>query len=279
MDVDFPVLILNIIITLSCIILGIKYVSLKRFDLKKMKYPLIFTLLLLLGEGIYSFYFTHWGIIIYVLLIILAVLSPLFIEERNTVLVIQSFILFALLRLVNSGLPLDLFLTHYQFQITYSILLPAAMLLAYHQGFDFRDLGLIRENILKNIILGLILGFILGTTEFLILSPGKIIPYYPFVSASTFFILGFTEELLYRGIFLTNTLKVTNSFYAILLTSIIFSAMHSIWLKPMEIAFTFYVGMVFGIIFYVSRSLITPITAHFIINFVLFQILPYYEFL
>lgn len=279
MNIGFPVLILNILIIISCIVLGIKYLSLERFNLSKMKYPLIFTLFLLSSEGIYSYHSTYWGIVAYVALIILAVLSPLFIDERNIVLVIQSFILFALLRLVNSGLPLNLFLTHYQFQITYSILLPASMILAYHQGFDLRDLGLIRENFVKNIVLGLILGAILGITEFLILSPGKVLPYYPFVSVSTFFMLGFTEELLYRGIFLSNALKVTDSFYAIILTSIIFSGMHSIWLSSMEIAFTFYVGIVFGIIFYVTRSLMTPIAAHFMVNMVLFQMLPYHKFL
>jgi membrane protease YdiL (CAAX protease family) len=52
--------------------------------------------------------------------------------------------------------------------------------------------------------------------------------------------------------------------------------MHSIWLDATEYLFTFYVGLVLGVIYLKTRSLICPIAVHTVVNFTLFQMIPFY---
>jgi hypothetical protein len=88
------------------------------------------------------------------------------------------------------------------------------------------------------------------------------------------FLLGLTEELIFRGI-LQRSIEKVDPFFAIVLSALAFGAMHSVWVKPLEYVFTTYVGIILAVIYYRTRSLAIPVATHTVINFVLFQIIPY----
>ncbi len=83
------------------------------------------------------------------------------------------------------------------------------------------------------------------------------------------------EEWLFRGMIQPMMARATkNSDIAILITAIIFSALHFQFLTfvPRVI-----LGVILGYLFYLGKNLWLPIAAHFINNFVAFAAYKYYE--
>lgn len=76
------------------------------------------------------------------------------------------------------------------------------------------------------------------------------------------FVVGFTEELLFRG--------VMQGYLGIWLTSGIFTLVHIRYLKKwMMILTVFFISLVFGWLYQMTSSIWTPILAHFLVDFTL----------
>ena len=82
------------------------------------------------------------------------------------------------------------------------------------------------------------------------------------------------EEMLFRGLVQRSYQKVLSAWSAILMASIQFAVMHLGWLNPLEIAFSYVMGIFFGYS-WKTKSLITPVIAHSMGNIIVFLIAAY----
>jgi len=90
----------------------------------------------------------------------------------------------------------------------------------------------------------------------------------------TFFVaLG--EEVLFRGLVQRNLTKMYGWGIALLSTGFLFSVMHLTWRSVPELGFTFFAGILFGYIYYKTKSLVAPIVLHGVNNVMLVAIMPY----
>jgi len=87
--------------------------------------------------------------------------------------------------------------------------------------------------------------------------------------------VGFGEELLFRGLVQESYQKVLPAWPAILLASVQFSLMHYGWQNPLELLFSYGMGIAFGYSFWKTKSLIAPITMHSLGNIAMFIIAAY----
>jgi len=87
--------------------------------------------------------------------------------------------------------------------------------------------------------------------------------------------VGFGEELLFRGLVQESYQKVLPAWPAILLASIQFSLMHYGWQNPLELLFSYGVGIAFGYSFLKTKSLTAPIAMHASNNIAMFIIAAY----
>lgn len=72
------------------------------------------------------------------------------------------------------------------------------------------------------------------------------------------------EEIIFRGIILKGFLTKYTPKYAIIFSAIIFGLIHG---KPLQIWGTFVIGLIFGWIYYKTKSIGTTILLHSILNF------------
>ncbi len=77
-----------------------------------------------------------------------------------------------------------------------------------------------------------------------------------------------TEELLFRVLFITKIQEYTKSAaLAIIVSSLVFSAFHVSYGSVVEIVGVFVVGLIFGFVYWQSRSIIPPLFIHLVYNF------------
>ena len=118
-----------------------------------------------------------------------------------------------------------------------------------------------------------------GFIEYLILRPSPLGP-----SALTFAGLlpalsvglsaGFSEELLFRGV-LQRALRPVTGRWTVLYASAIFAVLHVGYQSFVDLAFVFAVGLVFGLVFERTRSIIGVSAGHAIANITLYFIAPF----
>ena len=82
------------------------------------------------------------------------------------------------------------------------------------------------------------------------------------------------EELLFRGILQGTLIDRLGAIRGLFLAAMVFAMMHSIHLSTTEIGLAFLAGMVYGILYYLSESLLLVILIHGIVNILLYAIFP-----
>lgn len=141
----------------------------------------------------------------------------------------------------------------------------------------FIDLGLHLKNRGKDIFTGLILGFVIMAVGYGMLKVSNELSVTEIVfQMSNFFFLillfvfvAFAEELITRGYILRNLMQSTNKYIALILSSLIFSAMHGFnphmsWFSWLSL---FLAGILLGITYIYTQNLWFPIALHFSWNF------------
>ena len=73
----------------------------------------------------------------------------------------------------------------------------------------------------------------------------------------------FAEEFVFRGIVL-GSLKKYGTAFAVVVSSIMFSAMHS---NTTQIVFVFFLGTIFGVVDVITDSIVPSLVLHFLNNF------------
>lgn len=81
-----------------------------------------------------------------------------------------------------------------------------------------------------------------------------------------------TEESLFRGIIMHGLMRNYKSWYAILLSAILFSLFH---MNPWQMTYTFFLGIVLGLLMIRTRSLPLCILAHSLNNFIVLLLITY----
>jgi uncharacterized protein len=236
--------------------------------------PLIFVLIgeLLFGSGAW------FPPIFYVCVIAVFV----FVAARNettrafwSVLIIP-----VLLRIMNTSLPFPILTSDMQIIIIYTLVIGTSFFVSY----NFLDLNSLKFGSSKKItlfmILAVIIGILAGITEHSILGETKLVLSGNFlIFGVSMFMIGFGEEFVYRGCLQRASyavfnelsigrLRMSGAWLGILFTSLLFGLMHLIWGSGPEFVFTFFAGLVFGILYYITDNLWVPITAHITNNIV-----------
>ncbi len=83
-----------------------------------------------------------------------------------------------------------------------------------------------------------------------------------------------SEEIFFRGLIQNHLEKGSNCIIAILATSMMFSLAHIEYKAMVEIIATFSFSIVLGYLMHKTKNIASPITAHFIYNFI--ALLPFY---
>lgn len=137
---------------------------------------------------------------------------------------------------------------------------------------SFVSLGFTLQNKGKDIINGIVLGFLLMAICFIILLLTNqihivAIQFYPITLImyfTIFFIASFIEEVLFRGYLLNNLIKSYNKYVALIITAVLFSAVHlaNPYLSPLVIFNLFLIGYLFGIYYIHVQNLWFSIFLH-----------------
>lgn len=193
----------------------------------------------------------------------------------------QALLLLPILRLVNLSMPIFFDLALYSFVFIYAPLSIPVVIAAIHQKMGRDDIGLIFDKKLwLYISFAIPLGFLLGLGEYTTIQTGYLIPDLSLLNLLILtivmiFFVGLIEETVFRAMLQTRLVEVFGTLKGIFLASLLFGLMHSGYGTPYEILYTFFVGLVIGIIFYKTRSLPFITILHGFVNVFLFGVIPH----
>ncbi|ODS37684.1 MAG: hypothetical protein A7316_09175 [Candidatus Altiarchaeales archaeon WOR_SM1_86-2] len=98
-----------------------------------------------------------------------------------------------------------------------------------------------------------------------------------FISALILLVFtGFSEELAFRGLILTNAEKTMGKYLGLIFVSVLFAIMHIVWRSLIDIIFVFGVGLFYGFVFLKTRCLLGITISHGLTNIILFVVMPIY---
>jgi membrane protease YdiL (CAAX protease family) len=83
---------------------------------------------------------------------------------------------------------------------------------------------------------------------------------------SVYLISPLVEELVFRGLVQTRLRKAMSAFWAVLLSALLFSAVHLMTGSVMTVIFTFAIGLVCALAYEKTGSLLPAIVAHIVCN-------------
>jgi hypothetical protein len=214
-----------------------------------------------------------WG---HLLTVLACLLAPLRVEDDAATL-FKVFALVPLFRLVNLGMPVFLELTIYWFPLVYAPIIPGLYVVVSDAdvptpGFDPRTAAVY-------VLPAALVGVLLAHVEYAIIEPAALIPSWSLANLAVISVVmlgfvGFVEELLFRGI-LQETLKARVGFVGgLLVASFLFGMMHSAYATPLELLFAGVIGLVFGLVYEWTGSLLVITVAHGVLNVFLFGVIP-----
>lgn len=208
--------------------------------------------------------------------LLFAVLVPVWHAETTPV--CRPFALLPLFRLVNLGVPIVVDLTLAHFLVVYLPLLPAVYLVVRAEpdlsiGWDPRALAVWALPAVG-------VAGALGVVEYAIIEPEPLIPEWSVlwvlaIAGVMLVSVGLVEELLFRGILQRMLGAELGRWTGVVLASVLFGAMHSIYGSGLEVAFAICIGLVFGVVYERTDSLGLVTLMHAALNVALFAIVPY----
>jgi hypothetical protein len=186
-------------------------------------------------------------------------------------------------RVVLSPFPINFLTSPALLPAIYTLVLIACILYIAYRKIDLKYMRLARGEtpILPQLLAGLLTGYLLGLIEYFVLRPTPIttqnlVQTLIYLVVVMMVFVGITEELLFRGLLQRSLEDMLPPWQAINIASLIFALMHLGWLNPIEIVFAYAAGVVFGLLYYKTNSLIAPIIAHGSGNIVLYTIVLFF---
>lgn len=163
----------------------------------------------------------------------------------------------------------------------YGLMFIPIIAIVARQKLSRYDLGLIGGFRLTYLIpAGILIGVGLGIIEYAILGNN---PGIPNASASELirlsilmiFIVALVEELIFRVLLQSQLIARSGAIAGILMTSLLFGALHAIYGNVYELLFTAGASVVFGVAFYKTKSLPFVVTMHAVDDIFLAGVLPF----
>lgn len=203
------------------------------------------------------------------------VLSAIYVTNRLYV----ALMLLPLFRLLNVAMPVFFKLTLYSYVMMYLPMFIPIYFIMKNGVFSMSEAGFTMKGFGYYLPLALTLGLALGWGEYRILQPGMLIPDLSLASVlvlSLIMILfvGVVEEFIFRSSLQTAMEDRLGSVAGILATSLIFGLMHSGYHLATEIIYVSVAGLIFGLLFWLTKSLPIIAVAHGATNISLFMLTP-----
>jgi len=183
----------------------------------------------------------------------------------------------SVLRIVNLSMPFPILNPKLQLMITYTIIVFCMLLFVNYGNISINFLR-IRHHRPLDFIVAIGIGLFLGSAEYLILGSTPLIQSVIFEDAIfviyIVFMIGFGEELVYRGLLQNIQSEILGPKGALFLSSVLFGIMHLIWRSPLEFLFTTAAGFIFGYQFQRTKSVWLPTLAHAMNNYTWLLVWP-----
>lgn len=255
-----------------------------RIAVKKIA-PTVFILVIFGGivatEWVFAYKNVSYGIMLS-LFVVLAIYTIVPATQMNKTFSdsAESLALLPLYILFTSSLPWFFIDQQYLIPAVYSIIIVLCGWHIYEKDISLTEIGFKKDNLLRYILIGVCIGIPTGTIEYLILMPAPAFPMFEFkylfrdMIYMTFFV-AMSEEVLFRGLVQRDLMNTFGWKIGLLSTGFLFSVMHLTWRSVPELGFTFFAGMLFGYIYYKTKSLVAPIVLHGVNNVMLVAIMPY----
>jgi len=212
---------------------------------------------------------------IHALNLILLTLFSIYLNNK----VFPALMLLPLFRLINVAMPVFFNLTLYSYFMVYApMFIPMYYLIK--EGFLGRsEAGLTFKGFWFYLPLAVSVGFILGWGEYNVihpqlLTPGTHIKDVLILITTMIFFVGFVEEFIFRSSLQTVLVERLGPKAGLVAASVIFGFMHSGYHLPLELLYVSFAGVVFGLLFWLTKSLPVISLAHGVTNISLFLITP-----
>lgn len=248
-------------------------------DIRKYSLDIILTIsLIILAEILIFTGNMTVGMVVHALTLMLLILSSIYIESR----VYSALVLLPLFRLLNVAMPVFFQMTIYSYPLVYApMFIPIYLLMKEHM-LSRSEAGITWKGFWFYLPLATAIGFALGWGEYHVLAPGLLTPDLSVRSILILVIImilfvGVVEEFIFRSALQTVMEERLGSVAGLLATSIIFGFMHSGYHVPLEILYVSFAGLVFGLLFWTTRSLPILAIAHGFTNIALFLVAPVYS--
>lgn len=182
-----------------------------------------------------------------------------------------------LIRLLSLSLPLTSLPQIFWYPVVAVPLLAATWAVVRQTGLGRAELGLRPGNVFMECLL-MAGGVSLGIMEYAILGPSALVGGLPWWGAALagallFVSTGFTEELIFRGL-LQSAAVPTLGRWGIVYVALLFAVLHIGYRSALDVLFVFGVGVLFGVLVWISRSIVGVTLAHGMTNVTLFLIMP-----
>jgi hypothetical protein len=203
------------------------------------------------------------------------VFAPMVTDEYTDVFEVLALV--PLFRLVNLGMPTFFELTVYWFPLVYAPLLPAIYVVS--EDHDAVSLVADARRSAKLFVPALVMGAGLSFLEYSILEPEGLIASLSLwnllvLSVVMFCFVGFVEELLFRGVLQRALEERLGHWSGLLIASALFGLLHSAYAAPAEVLYAGAIGLIFGVVYDNTDSLVAVTVAHGALNVFLFCVIP-----
>lgn len=248
-------------------------------------YPWLFIAAMFLGitfvEWVFAYHDVSYGIILALFLtLIVYLVIPISRMGQPFTDCAESLVLLPLYILLTASLPWFFLSQDLLLPAVYSTVLALGAWHIYRKNLSLKDIGFSGKKLPRYILIGVLLGIPLGVTEYFIITPAAAFPTFEvkylirdLVYMTVF--VGLGEELLFRGLLQRDMMNLLGWKWGLLGASLMFGVMHLTWRSIPELGFTFLAGLMFGYVYYRTRSLTAPVIAHGVGNTVLVAVMPY----
>ena len=241
-------------------------------------YELLPIFLILSGEGLLFAGYSVLGAGVQALNIVAVAFIVLALQGERVQL-IEALGLISVFRLVNLSFALVPTVTIYWLAIVYGLMYLPLISVIVHEKMSRYDLGIanVRRSVLL-VPLGAVVGTALAFVEHAILPNEALIPNASAVeliqlSVVMIFFVAVVEGLLFFVLLQPQLIDRGGVVAGILITSVIFGAMHAGYANVYEVLFATAAGVILGAAFYKTRNLALVVTIHAVNNIVLFGVL------
>jgi len=219
------------------------------------------------------------AILFHMLILVVVSISTVRIKDKYVTWALQALMLLPLLRLINFSMPIFSEMVLYRYFYIYIPMFVPIFLIIRHQSFSSVQLGLSFKRIILYLPLSLVIGLLIAEAEYFIVGPAPIVPNMSFynlvdVALIMVFCVGLVEELMFRSILQTRLEGVFGSTLGLIVASLLFGLMSSVYGTVAEILFASVVGLILGYMFSKTRSLPLVALTHGLVNIFLFAIIP-----